>query len=179
LRQALTTDPHQAPKIRARLAKLPVSAVERERLQREFAWNSAALAPADDAMLQADRDQPECWSYRAREVRIRHRRTLRTADGMQRRVTYAARAWQFDADTRVWRPDGGWLEDAGAEVELVDGPAQPRYRAVVAANHGFYVEGTVPACHRDAWQGPYDHDGTGFVAAHLPVSSVPEPHAAY
>jgi len=179
LRETLTIDPHQAPKIRARLAKLPVSAVERERLEREFAWNSAALAPADDAVLEADPAQPDCWSYRASEVRIRHRRTLRTADGMQRRVSYAARQWLFDTVTRAWRPDGAWLEDAGAVAELVEGPAQPRYRAVVAANHGFYVEGTVPACHRDAWQGPYDRDGTGFVAAHLPGASASEPHATY
>jgi len=50
---------------------------------------------------------------------------------------------------------------------MVDGPEQPRYRAVVAADGGFFVDGKVPACQQADWHGPYDPQGTCFVAAHL------------
>ncbi len=168
LREALTVDPHQAPKVRAQLDRLPLPAAERERLQHEFAWNIAALAPADDAFAIAGNDDTECWSYGVREIRLRLSRTVKSTEGTQRQVTYDSRAWLFDAQTQRWRMDGNWVNNAGTEVELIDGAAQPRYRALTAADHQFYADDRVPPCHRAGWQGPYDPNGTVFVAARLP-----------
>jgi hypothetical protein len=169
LREALTTDPDQAAAIRAQLDRLPLSPADAERLKREFAWNSAALAPNGD--LSTGATETQCWSYNIREVRIRHRRTVNAPEGMQRQVTYDARPWRFDAETGQWRAEGNWVVDAGTEVELIAGPSQPRYRAVTAADHEFYADGNVPPCHRAGWQGPYDASGTLFVAEQLPVTS--------
>jgi hypothetical protein len=170
LREALTIDPSQASAIRAQLDALPLSAAEADRIKREFAWNIAALAPSDDALLQQERVDAECWSYRVREVRIRRQRTVRTGIGMERQVTYDARTWVFDAGAHRWSADGEWVNDIGTEIEPVDGPQRPRYRALTDADHEFYVDGTVPPCHRDAWRGPFEADGTVFVAAQLPAS---------
>lgn len=169
LRQALTVDPQQGAAVRAEIAHLPLPPAQLDRLKREFAWNSAALAPGDDADLGPD-EGSRCWSYRVREVQIRHRRTLRTADGLQRQVTYDARPWRFDADSGRWQAEGPWVTDVGMEIELADGPERPRYRAVAAANHGFLSDDRVPPCHRTAWQGPYDASGTVFVAERLPAA---------
>ena len=93
---------------------------------------------------------------------------MRTADGMERQVTYDTRSWVYDAPTRHWSVDGGWVSDSGTETEPVDGPQRPRYRALVTANHEYLADGTVPPCHRQAWQGPFEADGTVFVAQELP-----------
>lgn len=170
LRDALTADPHQASAVRVRLDRLPLSANEIDRLKREFEWNIAALAPGADSLLHEAHDEAECWSYRVREVRVRHRRTVRTADGMERQVTYDARLWVFDMHSGNWNPESAWVNDAGMEVELVNGPQQPRYRAVVAADRHFYADDVVPPCHRAAWEGPYDRNGAVFVADRLPPS---------
>jgi len=166
LRHALTSDPHQAAAVRTALEQLPLPPAELERRKQEFAWNSAALAPGDAP--GDDAGVAQCWSYRVREVRLRHQRTVRTADGPQRHATYDARPWAFDAHLRRWRVEGPWITDAGTEVEAVDGPKQPRYRAITAAEHEFFADEPIPPCHRSGWQGPYDTNGTIFVAAHLP-----------
>jgi hypothetical protein len=168
LRDALTADPSHAAAVRERLERLPLSDSERARLKREFAWNIAALAPSDDALLEEQSDGAQCWSYRVREVRVRHQRIVQTAEGPERQATYDARSWVFDVSAGRWYPDGGWIADAGTEVELLSGPDQPRYRAVVAADQRFYTDDTVPPCHRAGWQGPYDPKGTVYVAAQLP-----------
>ena len=170
LREALTTDPSQASAVRTQLEALPLSPADADRLRREFAWNIAALAPSDDALLPQQRVDAECWSYRVREVRIRHQREVRTANGMERQVTYDARPWVFDAGAHRWSADGEWLNDIGTEIEPVDGPPRPRYRALIAAGHEFYADGTVPPCHRNAWRGPFEADGTVFIATELPAS---------
>jgi len=170
LREALTIDPTVAPAVREQLDALQLTPAQREQVKREFAWNFAALAPAEaDPVPQAHTDPAECWSYRVQEVRIRQRRTLRTTRGMQRQVTYDARAWAYDVRTHRWSPDGEWVDDIGTETELVDGPPQPHYRAIVAAEHEFYADGGVPPCHRQAWRGPFEADGTLFVAMELPA----------
>lgn len=168
LREALATDPSQAPEVRAQLEKLPLSAAERDRLRREFAWNTAALAPADATLLTAEPETTTCWSYRVREVQIRTQRVVSTPAGRQRQLTYDARSWVFDAASGRWRMDGGWVRDDGTEVELVNGPGQPRYRALATAEHQFYADSAVPPCHRAGWQGPFDPAGTVFVAPQLP-----------
>jgi hypothetical protein len=171
LRRALTTDPHQADAVEAALEQLPLPPAELELRKQEFAWNSAALAPEDKP-----RGKPRstyCWSYRVREVRLRHQRTVRTADGLQRQATYDARPWAFHAQSRQWQVEGPWRTDVGTEVEAVDGPGQPRYRALTAAQHEFFVDERVPPCHRSGWQGPYDSDGTIFVAPRLPETEPP------
>jgi hypothetical protein len=170
LREALTVDPQQASAVRAEISRLPLPPAQLDRLKREFAWNSAALASGDDADLGPDEDS-QCWSYRVREVQVRHRRELRTADGLQRQVTYDARPWRFDADSGRWQAEGPWVPDVGLEIELADGPEQPRYRAVAAANHGFVSDDRIPPCHRTAWHGPYDAGGTVFVAERLPTAA--------
>jgi hypothetical protein len=175
LRDALTADPSQAPAVHARIARLPLPAAERDRIQREFAWNIAALAPADDTFVGAHDDRPQCWSYRVREVQLRVRRTVKTPGGMERQVTYDSRPWVFDAARQRWNADGEWVTDAGTEVEPVDGPARPRYRALTAADHHFYADERVPPCHQAAWQGPYDTNGTVFVAAQLPPTPSASP----
>lgn len=170
LKLALETDPTRAPAVRRQLDALPLSPKERERLDREFAWNIAALQPGDDA-LPLDADEDVCWSYRVSEVHIQHQITASTPDGMQRQVTYEARTWAYDSATQHWHPMGGWVVDAGSETEWVAGPSRPRYRALVTAGARFYTDGKVPPCHRDAWQGPFDREtGAIFVAAQLPVA---------
>ena len=111
---------------------------------------------------------PACWSYRVQEVRIRYQLTMRTANGMERQVTYDARPWAYDAAAHRWSADGGWVSEAATETEPVDGPQRARYRAVVTAEHEFLAEGAVPPCHRQAWRGPFETDGTVFVALELP-----------
>jgi len=180
LREALRADPSQARAVRAQLARLPVTAAEHDRLQEEFAWNTAALAPAADAGGETEEtnEGTSCWSYRVRELRIRHRRMVKMPDGMQLQVTYDARPWMFDAHAGRWHVEGDWVADAGTETELVGGPEQPRYRAVTAVDHQFYADGTIPSCHRAGWNGPYEPGGTVFVAARLPVdrSAPPTDH---
>jgi hypothetical protein len=168
LREALATDPSQAGAVRAQLDTLRLSPAEAEQVKYEFAWNLAALAPGEDALAHAQPAGSECWSYRVQEVRIRQQRTLRTANGMERQVTYDARPWVYDARAHRWAADGAWVDDVGTESEPLDGPPRPRYRAVVAAEHEFYADGAVPPCHRQAWRGPFETDGTVFVATQLP-----------
>jgi hypothetical protein len=170
LRRALTSDPHQAGAVRAALEQLPLPRAELERRKQEFAWNSAALAPADAPADDHadDRNDTQCWSYRAREIRLRHQRTVRTDEGLQRQATYDARPWAFHADSHQWRAEGPWITDAGTEVERVDGPERPRYRAITAAEHQFFADEPVPPCHRSGWHGPYDADGKIFVTGRLP-----------
>lgn len=168
LRDALTTDPSQAPAVRRQLDALQLSPAQAERVKYEFAWNLAALDPGEELPAQAERGAPECWSYRVQEVRIRHQLTIRTANGMERQVTYDARPWVYDAAARRWSADGGWVDEAATETEPVDGPQRGRYRAVVAADHEFLADGAVPPCHRQAWRGPFETDGTVFVARELP-----------
>ena len=180
LREALRTDPQQAGAVRAQVDHLPVTAAERDRLRDEFAWNAAALVPADDARAEPGEvdERSSCWSYRVHELRIRRRRIVKLPDGMQRQALYDARPWIFDVTAGRWRTEGDWVTAAGTETEWVGGPEQPRYRAVTAADHEFYTDGSVPACHRAGWQGPYEAGGTVFVAARLPLdrSSPPSDH---
>jgi hypothetical protein len=171
LREALIDDPHQGPAVRAQLDRLPVSPAERERLRQEFRWNITVLSPEDGGASHAAPAPAACWSYRVEEIRIRSRGTLRTLDGMQRRIVYDVRPWVFDAATARWHPGGGWVDEAGTATEFVDGPPQPRFRALSAAAHVFYADGVVPPCHRGGWRGPYSRDGRVFVAAQLPGNS--------
>jgi hypothetical protein len=172
LRNALSSDPHQAAAVRAALVRLPLSPAELERRKQEFAWNSAALAPEDAPA--GDENEMQCWSYRVREIRLRRQRTVRTAEGLQRQVTYDARPWVFHADSHQWQAEGPWIIDAGTEVEAVDGAEQPRYRAITAAEHEFLADEPIPPCHRSSWHGPYDADGQIFVAGHLPGTKASE-----
>lgn len=169
LRNALVADPQQVGAVRSGLEKLPVSAAEHSRLQQEFAWNMAALAPADTRTPLSETAEARCWSYRVREVRIRSNITVRGPVGAERRVTYDARPWRFDSTSGVWDPEGDWIEDAGAEIESANGPHRPRYRAVVSAPHQFIAFENVPPCHRAGWRGPYESNGTLFTASALPV----------
>jgi hypothetical protein len=173
LRHALTTDPHQAEAVQAALEQLPLPPAELELRKQEFAWNSAALAPKDAPHGHGKHSSTYCWSYRVREVRLRHQRTVRTAEGRQRQATYDARPWAFHARSRQWQVEGPWITDVGTEVEAVDGPGQPRYRALTAAQHEFLADEPIPPCHRTGWQGPYDSDGTIFVAPRLPETELP------
>ena len=172
LRHALTSDPHQAGAVRAALDKLPLSPAELENRRQEFAWNSAALAPS--GAPAGDHNGTRCWSYRVREIRLRHQRTVRAAEGLQRQATYDARPWAFHADSHQWQAEGPWINDAGTEVEAVDGPEQPRYRAITANQHQFFADEPIPPCHSGGWQGPYDAGGTIFVAGQLPSTEASE-----
>jgi hypothetical protein len=171
LRQALMSDPHQASEVLAALDRLPLPPAELERKKQEFAWNSGALAPGDVAA--GAHEEAQCWSYRVREIRLRHQRTVRVAEGLQRQATYDARPWAFHVDSHRWQAEGPWITDAGTEVEAVDGPEQPRYRAITAAEHEFFADEPIPPCHRSSWQGPYDAGGTIFVAGRLPGTESP------
>ena len=172
LRGSLMNDSNSAAAVGQLFNQLPLDPATRARFQSEFGWNTAALAP-DEARLPMDTETTGCWSYHARQVRIRHNRTVTTPDGPERQVTYDARLWTFDAATQRWRADGHWVTDAGAAAELVGGPPAPRYRAVLAADHGFYTDERVPACHREYWQGPFLENGTLFVSAELPEPATP------
>jgi len=167
LQAALNEDPNLAPDVRKQVDQLPVSPAELDRLKQQFAWNITAIDPEHEAYVEHPAPS-DCWSYDANEIRIRQRQTLRTVNGMQRQVVYDTRSWTFDPTSGRWSVRGAWVLGAGTETELVDGPARPGFQAVLAADHGFYAAGTVPACHRAGWRGPYDSNGTGFVAPHLP-----------
>lgn len=169
LRQALVEDPKQAGAIGGEIDRLPLPAERRNRLKEEFAWNSAALSPGYDGFDAPDQG-PQCWSYRVREVRIRRQWTVRTTDGPQHQVTYDARPWRFDVGSGRWQAEGAWMAEAGTEVESEAGLQQPRYRAITTADHEFYADDRVPPCHRAGWQGPYDTNGTVFVADQLPAT---------
>jgi hypothetical protein len=171
LREALVADPQQADAVLDAIDQLPLPADRRTRFRQEFAWNSAVLSPALPGTDDVPGTEPQCWSYRVREVRMRRHRTVRTADGPQHVVTYDARPWRFDAKSARWQAEGAWVAEVGTEVQLAGGPRQPRYRAVTAAAHEFLADEPVPPCHRAGWRGPYDQDGTIFVADRLPVSA--------
>lgn len=170
LKQALNLDPSQAAAIRSQLDALPLTPRARAKLDSEFSWNIAAMRPGDEGMAP-EVEENLCWSYRVSEVRVLHQLTVSTPEGMQRQVTYDARTWVFDNDTQAWHPAGEWMTQAGTETEWVNGAAQPRYRALTTAGSRFYTDGKVPPCHRDDWQGPFDPNGTVFVAAQLPASA--------
>ncbi len=173
LRETLTVDSTSAVAVAQVFDQLPLDAATRARVQAEFGWNTMALAP-DEAPIPHDRQAAAgCWAYHAREIRISHDRTVKTPDGPERQVTYDARLWTFDPTTQRWRVAGDWITDAGAAMELVGGPPAPRYRAVLAADHGFYTDERVPACHRESWQGPFLENGTLFVSPKLPGPAAP------
>jgi hypothetical protein len=94
LKQALNLDPSHAAAVQAQLDALPLTPSERAKLDSEFSWNIAALRPGDEGRPPAV-EENLCWSYRVREVRVTHVRTVSTEDGMQRQATYDARAWTF------------------------------------------------------------------------------------
>ncbi|HVM98246.1 MAG TPA: tetratricopeptide repeat protein [Candidatus Acidoferrales bacterium] len=171
LRQALTIDPSCSSSVQKKLGRLPLPPRDRQKVIAEFAWNIAAMTPDDSGMLEYQREQSNCWSYRVRQIRIRHNQVINTERGKERQVSYDARSWAFDAAEGKWHAEGNWMSDVGSESELVGGPESGRYRAVVAANHGFYTDGKVPPCHRDGWSGPYDKNETVFVTTELPVGS--------
>jgi hypothetical protein len=163
LRRALFTDPDVAPAVRTRLSRLSLRAEDRQRLAQEFGWNMTALAPA-----ASDAVADECWSYRVREVRVRRRRTVGTAHGMERQLTYDARAWRFDAERQDWQPESEWRFDTGTETQPIHETARPHFRALDSSDHHFLATDGVPPCHRLAWSGPFDADGRLFVTSHLP-----------
>ncbi len=171
LRDALIADPHRAADVRAQLDALPVSKRERARLTQEFAWNIAALAPAEAGALADDNDTTECWSYRVHEVRVHRPHTVSVPGGTERRVTYDARPWSFDGASGGWRREGDWIPDAGSEIEPVDAPDHSRYRALTAAEHQFVTDQEIPPCHRAAWKGPFGPPGRVFTTPDLPHSA--------
>ena len=168
LRETLTVDSDAAPSVAQLFNQLPLDPATRARFESEFGWNTAALAPGDVPLPHARDAAAGCWAYHAREIRIRRERTVMTPDGRERQISFDARLWTFDAATRRWHADGTWMNDAGAATELVGGPPAARYRAVLAADHGFYTDERVPGCHREYWQGPFLENGTLFVSPKLP-----------
>jgi tetratricopeptide (TPR) repeat protein len=140
LREALMRDPSSAPSIRRKLERLPLSPAERKRIEAEYAWNMAALAPGDPGWVESQREMGRCWSYRVKEVRVRRSWTQRTEHGKEQRVSYDARPWLYYAEQDRWVVDGEWMTDAGAEMQVVGAAEQPRYRAILAADGGFLTE---------------------------------------
>lgn len=166
LREALQTDPNRYREILEVLDGLPLSPLERRRLNEQFRWNLQTLLPS---LAIPAADEMPCWSYAVREIRIRSDEVYRGLGKSERRITYDVRTWRFDDGRRAWRPDGDWLTDAGAEVQLTDQPPRPRFQAVEAANGGFLAEGPLPPCHLQAWQGPFDQAHNQlFVTQDLP-----------
>ncbi len=174
LREALMLDPTCAPSVRMKVARMPLSPAERERVDTEFAWNLTALAPGE-IETEADRSGGRCWSYRASEIRIRGDQIQRTERGKERQLRYDMRPWRYEARTDQWTPEGDWLIDAGAETQVFGAPSQLRYEVIRAANGGFLTDSAVPPCHRNQWQGPFLPNNTLFVAPRLPAISA-SPH---
>ncbi|HUI28005.1 MAG TPA: hypothetical protein VL403_18125 [Candidatus Kryptonia bacterium] len=166
LRQALQTDSSRYREVEQRLARLPLSPADRKQVEAEFRWNIYVLEPGspppEDAMLP-------CWSYRVREVHVRTTEVHQGIGSAERRISYDARSWVYDAAAERWRADGDWVKDISAETERVGGPPRSRYRAITAADGGFFAEGPVPPCHRSQWTGPFDSERDRlFVASELP-----------
>lgn len=170
LREALMRDPTSAPSIYRKLERLPLSPAERKRIEAEFAWNMAAMAPGDPGWVESQRQLSGCWSYRVRQIRLHRQRVAQTERGRERQITYDARAWRYDVDTDRWVVDSTWMADAGGEIHVLGTPEPPRFQAVLAADGGFLTDGAVPPCHREGWRGPYLTDGTWFTTSELPTS---------
>jgi hypothetical protein len=165
LRLALQADPTRYDEITTEVMRLPLSAEQLQRLDAEFRWNRKALLPN----LNLTDDVRSCWSYRVREIRVRRTEIRQGLAGSERVTTYDARSWVFDAGRESWRADGDWVEDIGAETERVFAAQRPRYRAILAADRGFFFEGPLPPCHREGWTGPFDPERDRlFVTRHLP-----------
>jgi hypothetical protein len=173
LREALMRDPTSTPSILRKLERLPLSPAERKRIEAEFAWNMAVLAPGDPGWIESQRQLGGCWSYRVRQIRLHRPRVTQTERGREQQVSYDARAWRYDAETGQWLADSVWTPNAGAENHVLGTPEPPRFRAVLAADGGFLSDGAVPPCHREAWRGPYLSDGTWFTTPRLPESPAP------
>jgi hypothetical protein len=171
LRLALQTDPEQHEAIMQRLARLPLAPSDRRHFEAEFRWNLKALLPGT---AMPDDDQLPCWSYRVRQIQVRRTEVHQAPEGSERVISYNARSWVYDADKNTWHADGDWVQDIGAESERTQGPQRARYRAIVAADGGFFVEEPVPACHHQYWKGPFDPERDRlFIAHHLPGAPAP------
>ena len=171
LRTALQTDPARHEEVRRRLAQLPLTPAERRRVTEEFHWNLNALHPETVGTAEGAADAPpECWSYRAREIHVRRTEVRQGLEGGERWISYDVRPWIYDERKRAWQAEGSWVDDMGAETERISGPSRPRYRAITAADGGFFTEGPVPPCHRKRWTGPFDPGRDRlFVAQRLPT----------
>ncbi|MBI4515313.1 MAG: hypothetical protein HY699_05800 [Deltaproteobacteria bacterium] len=169
LRLALQTDPTHHEAVLRQLEQLPLPPRERRRVTAEFRWNLLALLPGvvvpDDSLLP-------CWPYRVRQVQVHRIEVRQGVGGGERIITYDGRSWVYDPEADSWHPDGGWVADLGAETERVLGPTRPRYRAIVAADGGFFAEGPIPPCHHSRWSGPFDAERNGlFVTPRLPEAT--------
>ncbi len=169
LRQVLMVEPEAADVVAQRIADLPLDEATRRKVQEEFAWNLAALAPHEALLPPSQGNTGECWSYEVEEVRLLRQRTITLGGRTEHHVTYDVRPWTYDDRARRWTPAGPWQSSAGMEVEYADGPPRPQYRALIRAERQFYAEGRVPPCHRAGWEGPFDPGAERvFVATQLP-----------
>jgi len=167
-REALQFDAGCLEEVLAGIDLLPLPEAERDALMDEFVRYGVSMDPRARV---GGRRTSQCWSYVAYEVRVRHIWTRRGPRGLERVVFYDHRPWVFRVAERQWRADGDWIASAGAELQPVEGEANPRYRAVLDADRGFFTDGRVPPCHRAQWRGPYDAAREEvYVARSLPAA---------
>jgi hypothetical protein len=166
LRLALQIDSSRYEEVLRRLEQLPLAPPERKRVQAEFYWNIQVLEPSAPPPTE---NLLPCYTYRVREVHVRATEVHQGVGAGERRISYNARSWLYDAASDSWRADGDWVKDISAETERLGGPPRARYRAIAAADGGFFAEGPVPPCHRQQWAGPFDTERDRlFVAPELP-----------
>lgn len=166
-REVLRFDPTQIEAVLVGIGMLDLPESRRNSIMDELVQNVVVIDQRVLVGLAAD--EPSCYSYVAQQIQVRRRDRSMGAEGFEHHLTYNARPWVFDASRGVWRADGEWILDAGAETQRVNGPPNPRYQAILDADGGFYVDGSVPGCHAEWWTGPYDAARrTAYVARRLP-----------
>jgi hypothetical protein len=166
-REVLRVDPSQIEAVLVGVGMLEIPEDKRNALMDEFVQNVVVIDQR--VLLGISPAEQRCWSYVAHEIRVRRQDRSTGLQGFEHHIVYDARPWVFDVQRQTWRADGEWINDAGSEVQRVNGPPNARYRAVLDADGGYYVDGTIPSCHADFWIGPYDPGrGTTYVARRLP-----------
>lgn len=165
-REVLRLDRTRAEDVLTGIGLLPIPPDLRNAYLDEFARTALSLDPGARIGRQPGQ---ACWSYGAREIRVRSIWTTKGPDSLERHARYDARRWSYDAGRDIWQPDAEWVRDAGAEIQPVAGAANPRYTAILDADGGFLADVAIPPCHQPEWHGPYDTRwGTIFTAPELP-----------
>ena len=168
-REVLRVDPTLIEQVLVGIGMLDLPEERRNALMDELVQNVVVIDQR--VLVGISPSEPKCFSYVAHQIRIRRRDRTTGTEGFEHHVNYDARPWVFDMAHESWRADGEWIEDAGTEVQRVNGPPNPRYQAILDADGGFYVDGNIPRCHAGMWRGPYDAARhTTYVAQRLPGS---------
>ncbi len=166
-REVLRIEPNQIEAVLVGVGMLDLPESRRNALMDELVQNVVVIDQR--VLVGIAPNEPSCYSYVAHQIQIRRRDRSMGAEGFEHHLTYDARPFVFDIARGSWRADGEWIVNAGSESQRVHAAPNPRFQAVIDADGGFYVDGSVPGCHARGWTGPYDAARrTTYVARELP-----------